>query len=163
MKFHFARRRCLGQLSYLLPPSLRSPDQPLQVPEGGLLLVDIIESDGNVLNNSEFRQRFFRIVPPELRKTSPYPLFSFFKSEHRHTLTTLVDWVLTLEFLPALSLLVKMKELASTDLFVEVLTLSVVGRPDCGLVMPDREATNPELFFCEVSLSTIIFLLQVVN
>ena len=159
----FARLRCLGQLSYLLPPSLRSPDQPLQTLEGGLFLVDIIKSDGNFLNNSELMQRFFRIVPPELRKTSPYPLFSFFKSEHRHTLTTLVDWVLTLEFLPALSLLVKMKELASTDLFVEVLTLSVVGRPDCGLVMPDREATNPELFFCEVRLSTISFLLEVVN
>ena len=65
----------------------------------------------------------------------------------------LVDWVLSLEFKPALSLLVKMKELASVDLFVEVLSLSVVGRPDCGLVMPDREATNPELFFCKVSMS----------
>ena len=115
--------------------------------------MDIIESDGTPLNNSELRQRFFSIVPPELRKTSPHPLFSFYKVEHRRALTMLVDWVLSLEFKPALSLLVKMKELASVDLFVEVLSLSVVGRPDCGLVMPDREATNPELFFCKVSMS----------
>ena len=117
--------------------------------------MDIIQKDGNILNNLELTQRFFSIVPPELRKTSPHPLFSFYKSEHRHALTTLVDWVLSLEFPPALSLLVKMKELASTDLFVEVLTLAVVGRPDCGLVMPDREATNPELFFCKVTMTDI--------
>jgi len=143
--------RCLGQLSYLLPPSLRSLNQPLQVPEGGLNLVDIIKSDGNLLSNSELSQQFSSIAPPELRRTSPEPLFSFYNSKHRHVLTMLVDWVLSMEFLPALSLLVKMKELASTDLFVEVLTLSVVGRPDCGLVMPDREATNPELFYCKSS------------
>ena len=117
--------------------------------------MDIIKRDGNLLNNSGLSQQFFSIAPPALRRTSPEPLFSFYNSKHRHALTMLVDWVLSLEFLPALSLLVKMKELASTDLFVEVLTLSVVGRPDCGLVMPDREAINPELFFCKVSMTEI--------
>ena len=112
--------------------------------------MDIIKSDGNLLSDSELSQQFFSIAPPELRRTSTEPLFSFYNAKHRHVLTMLVDWVLSMEFLPALSLLVKMKELASTDLFVEVLTLSVVGRPDCGLVMPDREATNPELFYCKV-------------
>ena len=120
--------------------------------------MDIIESDGTFLNNSVLLRRFSNIVPEELRRTSTNSLFSFYKSDHRHALTKLVDWVLNLDFLPAVTLLVKMKELANTDLFVELLTLAVMGRPDCGLVMPDREATNPELFFCKVKIECSILI-----
>ena len=82
--------------------------------------MDIIESDGTFLNNSVLLRRFSNIVPEELRRTSTNPLFSFYKSDHRHALAKLVDWVLNLDFLPAVTLLVKMKELANTDLFVEL-------------------------------------------
>merc|ERR1712013_457954 len=78
------------------------------------------------------------------------PRFSFYKATHRRALKNLVDWVLSLNFLPTLTLLVKVRELASVDLFLEVLTLSILGRPECGLVMPDREAVDPEHFYKQI-------------
>ena len=51
---------------------------------------------------------FLDMVPPELHKSSPSePRFSFYKATHRRALKNMVDWVLSLNFLPALTLLVK--------------------------------------------------------
>ena len=53
---------------------------------------------------------FLDMVPPELQKSSPSePRFSFYKATHRRALKNLVDWVLSLNFLPALTLLVKVR------------------------------------------------------
>ena len=106
---HLIRKnRCFGRLSYFLPHCLRPDDQPLTPPTGALELVDLVKVDGGVLCEPELKQMFLDMVPPELHKSSPSePRFSFYKATHRRALKNLVDWVLSLNFLPALTLLVK--------------------------------------------------------
>jgi len=140
--------RCFGRLSLFLPASLRAPEQPLEVPEGALLLGEVVE-EGAVVTREQVVARFAALVPPELHRVADrleLATFSFYNSSHRAAVSGLAHWLVELDFPAALSLLATLHGLASPDLLLEVLTLTILGRRDCGLAMPDRAFIRPELY-----------------
>ena len=142
--------RCYGRLLLFLPASLRAPEQPLEVPRGALLLGEVVEK-GRLVTREQVVARFNALVPPELHRLagnqSEVATFSFYNRRHRAAVRVLVDGLVELDFPTALSLLATIHGLAAPDLLLEVLTLVVLGRKDCGLTMPDRVYLRPELFF----------------
>jgi hypothetical protein len=147
--------RCLGRLQLFLPPRLRPEGQPDDLPEGAIMLQDIFDpAQGNkTLTRNEVTRKFREIVPRELHKStnpSDLKLFVFYSRAHRSALSLLVEWALRLDFSSSLSLLVTLQDLAAPDLYMELVMLTIMGRADCGLVLPLRESITPELYFTEV-------------
>ena len=137
--------RCSGRLRLFLPASLRAPEQPLEVPQGALVLGEVVE-EGRVVTREQVAARFTALVPPELTGCEK-ATFSFYNFRHRAAVREVVDWLVDLAFPTALSLLVTLHGLAAPDLLLEVVTRVILGRKDCGLAIPDRASVMPALFF----------------
>ena len=119
-----------------------------EVPEGALLLGEVVE-EGAMVTREQVVARFAALVPPELHRVADrleLATFSFYNSSHRAAVSGLAHWLVELDFPAALSLLATLHGLAAPDLLLEVLTLTILGRRDCGLAMPDRAFIRPELY-----------------
>ena len=83
------------------------------------------------MTRQEVEERVHALVPAALLMTDPpsdMAMFSLFNPVHRASLGALVDWALGLDFSPSLSLLVTLQGLVTSDLFLELVTLTILGR-----------------------------------
>ena len=86
---------------------------------------------GKEVTREEVEKRVHSLVPPALHRADPpsdMVMFSLFDPLHRAALGSLVDWSLGLDFSPSLSLLVTLQGVITSDLFLELVTLTILGR-----------------------------------
>ena len=83
------------------------------------------------VTRKEVEARVHSLVPPSLHRADPpsdMVMFSLFNPLHRAALGSLVDWALGLDFSHSLSLLVTLQGVITSDIFLELVTLTILGR-----------------------------------